>query len=179
MTLKSFFIAVATSIVFASCGTATHIVSNSAPTLPNPPKRIFIHMKGDDITDRLYKDLWRYLGMELGLRKVGIDFHIDNHLSMKSENEVREQIDRFQPDVILTIQQGNFRAGETAIGITEPVWAYTENSVLNLTLAETSGKAVWKGILRVNTINAGQHQASYKIARRIVKQMQTDGVLNN
>jgi hypothetical protein len=130
-----YFLSILFLLIFQSCSTVD-IVSNKQPEYNKQPKKIFIIVSCNKDADFLCKGLIHGLTKKLAQKGVQADGYMLNSLSLDSEENRNKRIKSYNPEAILTIQQGLTINGRR---------------VFELTLIDyESGKNVWKSEFEVS-----------------------------
>lgn len=144
------------------------IESVKDPNFSKKIDKVFVVVKGSDDIQSFLENLCGSIVSDFSRQGIRANYHVFKTLSLESDSVIEEKINRFAPDVVMTIVQ------------TEQSYVNGVKSGAGFTISlyePASDKPVWKASLETDTSGYAGVGLAGDISRRIIAQMGKDEII--
>jgi len=166
---------VLTLLPFVMLGcTAAKIQSNKDPNFTKKIQVLHIVLRGSASSDVLIYTMGDYLRDELNAKGVKTTVERVNALSLETDKEFLDRVNKLNPDALLTINQTEVR--KAVGGYSYRIGSYNTGATFDLKLFQPgSEKPVWRANISIDA--QGEGSGGKKTALKIIEKMTLDELI--
>jgi len=165
-------------ILLFSC-TVTHIESNKDPNFTKRIGVLHIIVRGSHKSDKYLFTMADYLGDELNKKGIKTTVERANPLSLESDKEMIERINKLNPDALMVINQTEVRKTTSRNGynIFTNENSTSNGATIDIKLFQpSSDKPVWRANCNSDS-QVGQGAGGKKSAQKIIEKLIADQLI--
>lgn len=166
------------SVLFFSC-TVTHIDSNKDPNFTKRIGVLHIIVRGSHKSDVYLYTMADHLSDELNKKGIKTTVERANPLSLESDKEMIDRINKLNPDALMVINQTEMRTtiNRNGYNVFTNSNATSSSSTIDIKLFQlSSDKPVWRANC-ISDTNAGQGSSGKKSAQKIIEKLIADQLI--
>ncbi|MDO3695912.1 hypothetical protein QVZ41_13760 [Wenyingzhuangia sp. chi5] len=164
------------TIVLSSCVSAK-ITSRKAEDFNEKINKIYILSRGAEDAKYFYKGFFIELEKYFNEENVKFESYRYDKLSLETDKEIDEKINKFSPDVVMLINQTESEKHINAVGIGFTHSTITKGTFDIKIFLPNSEKIVWRGNLTADAAYDNLAQAAEKSVQKLIEKLKLDGLL--